>query len=709
MTQNPDKNTHTAETQQQRWIKYGSNVALSVVVVVLLAAAITWIAQSRGSRVDTTTGRVNSLKPQTINILKDNSAKTKLVALYAEKDANNKPNVNRQPVIDLLEEYHRKGKNVEVEVIDPVNSPSKVDGLITEVTDKYGGEVRKYKDVIDVFTSTYKQIKEASTQQLKEIEQRGLDKVKEDQLPESISLALLTVKELPKFLEQSKESIEKKSRQKPPDYKGAASSIEQNMEVFSQMAEKILQDFDKAKADQKIPENIRKYMADSTPAYTQIKKSADDLLKQVKGLGELKLDDLRQSLRSQDSILVMGEKDMRVIPRDQVWQYDQREARQLPPGQELKPRFAGEQQVSTAILALKQEKKPKVAFIRMGGPPLTTPGFPPFQRGGPMSSVAQRLRDYNFDVLEKDLSGMWAMQSQMSGQPPAPEATDEQLKDAIWIVLMFPLSQQGPMQPPADFKRVSDHLAHGGSALLMFNAQTDNFKDTLANWGIEVNTNAVAAHEPINVSGGRENSDVLSQAAQYPFIFNIENYGDHMLTKPLRSMPGFFVPFELVKTTAAKDVTVTPIIPIPNQPTSWGETDLAALNEGKAVFDKDKDVEGPLFGGAVAERKDGGRVVVIACPTFAFDDWVTRPDPTLYRQGIYASRYPANAELFANSVFWLSKMEPMIAISPAAMEVSRISSMSDGALKAWRIGGLLVGLPALVIVAGGFVYFARRD
>ncbi len=701
------------ETQHQRWIKYGSNVILSAIVVILLAAAVTYIAQWKGGRIDTTVGRVNSLKPQSINILNQNPQKTKLVALYQQnvlEDGKEIPNPHRQPVLDLLEAYQGAAKNVEFEAIDPVKSPSKVDGLIAEVTEKYGGEVQKYKDAIGAFFKTYDQIRNTTSQQLTEIQNRKIDKIGDDQLPESVSLALLTVKELPKFLSNSKESIEKRTQQKPPDYKGAAGSIEQNMEVFSQMAEKILQDFTKGKSDPKVPENIRKYMVDSTPAYTQIKKTADDLLKQTKALGELKLDDLRQSLRAQDSILVMGEKDMRVIPSNQVWQIDSREARQMPPGQEIKPRFAGEQQISTAILSLRQDKKPKVAFIRAGGPPLGAEGFPPFQRGGPMSSMASRLRQYNFEVLEKDLSGMWAIQSQMGGgQPPAPEATDEQLKDAIWIVLMFPLSQQGPMQQPPDFKKVGEHLAHGGSALLMFAPKGDNFTEPLKNWGIEVNTNLVAAHEPIKVAEGRESNDMLAQAAQYPFIFNIENYGEHMITKPLRSLAGFFVPFEVVKTTAAKDVTVTPIIPIPNSPKSWGESNLAALDELKAQFESPADVEGPLFGGAAAERKDGGRLVVIGCPSFAFDDWVDRIDPNLWKQGHRVARYPANGELFSNSVFWLARMEPMIAISPSAMEVSRIASMSNGALKAWRIGFLLLGLPALVIVAGGFVYFSRRD
>jgi hypothetical protein len=311
--------------------------------------------------------------------------------------------------------------------------------------------------------------------------------------------------------------------------------------------------------------------------------------------------------------------------------------------------------------------------------------------------------------LEKDLTGMWAMQSQMSGQPSPPDATDEQLKDAVWIVLMFPLSGGGPGTPPPDFKKVADHINAGGAALLMFAPQTDNFESSLKDWGIQVKSELIAAHEPVKQSEGRQ-SEALEDAQRIPFIFDIQDYGDHLITRPLRSLSGFFVPLEVVKTPGATDVKVTPILPIPENPKSWGESTLSDLDSGKAVFEPEKgDIPGPLYGGAVAEKKNGGRLVVIGCPTFAFDQRITVPDPVLLRQNRLVARFPANAELFANSVFWLAKMEPMIAISPAAMEVSRIEPMSDGALKAWRVGALLIGLPGLVILAGAMVYVARRD
>src|SRR5438874_12810398 len=114
---------------------------------------------------------------------------------------------------------------------------------------------------------------------------------------------------------------------------------------------KLLIVFTKGKDDQKLAQAIRAYMAGALPVYEQVKKLADDLVKDSKDLGELKLDDLRRSLNARDTILVIGDADLRVIPRSEVWQEDTRSQRQLPPGQTLRPRFAGEQQISTAILA----------------------------------------------------------------------------------------------------------------------------------------------------------------------------------------------------------------------------------------------------------------------------------------------------------------------------------------------------------------------
>jgi hypothetical protein len=151
---------------------------------------------------------------------------------------------------------------------------------------------------------------------------------------------------------------------------------------------------------------------------------------------------------------------------------------------------------------------------------------------------------------------------------------------------------------------------------------------------------------------------------------------------------------------------------VPASPKSWAESDTETISSGaRPTFDEKADTAGPVFGGAAAEKADGtgGRLVVLGALQFATNDLVSLPDEELLRRGVVVSRFPGNAELVQNSVFWLARQEPMIAISPAAMEVSRIGPIADGKLKALRVGLLLIALPGAVLLAGVMTYFARRD
>ena len=115
----------------------------------------------------------------------------------------------------------------------------------------------------------------------------------------------------------------------------------------------------------------------------------------------------------------------------------------------------------------------------------------------------------------------------------------------------------------------------------------------------------------------------------------------------------------MATTAAAPGVLASPILPLKSSLKTWGESDPAAMETGERVaFDASKgDLEGPLTAGAAAEKQGGGRVVVVGCPRFAFDfPEVTLLDQDLAQQNIRAARFPGNAELFMNSIFWLSKL-----------------------------------------------------
>src|SRR5581483_5142578 len=124
-------------SQKERWVKYGANVALTVIVVIVLAIALSYLARLYDVRRDTTAAGLYSLKPQTQNVLKNLNQKIKLVSLYAAKDDKQKPSTYAGPVKDLLEEYARTSKNIEYQAIDPVTQST--DALVSEAIAKYGG------------------------------------------------------------------------------------------------------------------------------------------------------------------------------------------------------------------------------------------------------------------------------------------------------------------------------------------------------------------------------------------------------------------------------------------------------------------------------------------------------------------------------------------------------------------------------------------
>jgi hypothetical protein len=414
----------------------------------------------------------------------------------------------------------------------------------------------------------------------------------------------------------------------------------------------------------------------------------------------------------------MGENDVKLIDFKDVWKSGESTGLMAAStGTAPRFRFAGEQQLTAAMLALSQPKKTKVAFVRGGGPAKTTAGM--FGQGaeGSYSEIAQRLKSYNFEVLEKDVSGQSQQQAMMGGRPPANEPCDEEIKDAIWVVFSEPqMTQFGPMPggSPELTAKLKQHLDEGGSALVLFELNGDALDSVLKDWGVSVRTNLVAVHQPVVVPGARSD-DFIEDARRQPPIFVINDYGGpHPITDALQSLDAALVPMLPVDAPGAAGVQVTRLIPIPTEPKSWAESDIQSLQGrggGKVTFDPTTDVAGPLYAGAAAERKDkGGRLVVVGCARFPANFLVTLPDQKVYeRTGREVARFPGNGELFTNSIFWLAKMDKMIARSPSAMDTPRIQPISNGMLMFWRVGVLLIGLPLLALASGLIVWQARRD
>jgi hypothetical protein len=731
-----------AEDQSSRWLKYGSNTVLVSVVVVALAVLLVYLAERKDHRTDTTASSLYSLKPQTVKLIEGNKQHITITSFYskakpgqaaygtgdeaADADSATLLATQADHVADVLAEYAAQGKDITVENIDPKLNPNKADALIAQVTEQYGGEVGKYKEFTAGLNAKYDAIGKAADAQLAKIKQLPLDSVQSEELAQTLNLAILSVQDIPTGLKHTEETYQRYLHQKPPDYKGITDTVSENMTTLSTVLAKVIEDFGKAKDDKSTPPAIRQYMVDSAPAYAAMKKQADDLIAQIKGLGELKLDTIREAIHQDNAILVRGDKDWKVIRYDQVWKADTRDARSAAADAPVHPRFTGEQAITTAILALNQPVKMKMCFVRAGGEPLAA-------SGGMFSSLADRLRDYNFEITDKDLTGQYQMQAMQQQQPAPPEPSDADIDDAVWVVSTLVPQQQNPMMggpPPSIAAKVAEHLAHGhhwadgkrvdgGCAMVLGFPRGDTMADALTPFGLSLRTDAIAVHAQINTDAGAADAgDTLNAVEKYPPIFGITDWGKSPITDSLNGLPGVLVaavPVQAVATPGATSHLLIPVPGAPDSPASWGETDLDSINKSPK-FGKD-DMPGPLFAAGESERADGSRLVVAGGESFAGADVpsqyvqniVDLPDPQLAKQHVFAPWFPGNGELFMNASFWLAHEEPMIAISPAAMTVARIGPMTKAKQNFWHVGVLLVGLPGLVLAAGVAAYVSRQS
>jgi hypothetical protein len=534
-----------------------------------------------------------------------------------------------------------------------------------------------------------------------------LQQVTDQDLLATMQEVVVTVKQFPDSLSELQDSLQRPLSQKPPDYKGASDAITEGLGQMSDVLGAVINNFGVLQKRGGVPDTISLYMKATLPDFQKMKDIVDASLAQAKGLGELKLDTLRSALRERNTVLVMGDTEWRAITYEQVWQPPGRMA--VEAGSSERPRFAGEQQITAAILALTSGgKKPKVCFVRAGGAPLTTSES--FMGGpdAPLSDAAARLGLYNYDVTEKDLTGAFAQQS--GGTEPS----DDDIKDATWVVWGFSSGQQSQFGPPPSIgPQVADHLKQGGSAVILTGYKQDAMAEALGDWGIEVNTNAIIVHQKAEPNGA-DSSDLLQQALGKPYIFALTQYGNHPLAKPLTSLDSVFVPMAPVVIHPTTGYQATPLLPIPTAPEalpSWASTtfDPNGSTGDDVTYDPKSDISGPLYGGAAVEKNGGGRVVVFAAGAFPINDYLRLTSDVFDRSAAPVVLFPGNGELFTNSVFWASRQDTLIDISPAAMDIGRIGAISAGMQKFWRVGVLMVGLPGLVLLTGAGVYIKRRD
>jgi hypothetical protein len=440
--------------------------------------------------------------------------------------------------------------------------------------------------------------------------------------------------------------------------------------------------------DLKTPVQITVFMTAGTPLYPEV----DDLLKRYRAKSPMisveTLDPTRNLARSKTFVEEMGLRDFavvfragekkKIVSKDRIVEYDY--SRAMMGGEPSVKNFRGEQEFTSAILAVTQGKVPKVVFTSGHG---ERKFDAPRERDG-FSEVAESLKADNCTVES------WAS----LGAGAVPEGAD--------LVVVA-----GPRSPFTEAERevLKKYLDAGGRALLFLDVEfSPGAGGALSDFGLAPLLSSMGLTLDSDVVVDPKNA-LPMMGAETVFA---KSYRAHPVTKLLTGMP---VVFPLARSVSVSKAPVpgwkaTPLVE--TSADGWGETNLKDLEKSGQPKKDDKDIAGPVSLAAAVEQDDApgalaeggakpaevakkkGRVVV-----FGDADWASNA-------GIANA---ANRLLLSSAANWALERESLVAIPPkTADQVAVTLTRRD----IGQVAFVVMLLLPLAAVAMGIAIWARR-
>jgi len=758
---NAPAGTEGGMTQRRRWIVFGSNVAVAIVLAVAAAAVVVWLSGTllKGrARGDWTAGGRFSLSPRTKAVLGDLAVDIRVAFVcpnpadyqYISEEAYRRDLTEYERVRDLLEAYDVASGRVSLKYVDPLN-PVQAEAYLNELRESFKegfdrkqkllGEFAAFRDEVDAFVE-------------KEIEAiKGFAKISPRPAPALLQsltsaanelLGLSRKAQLKMFSQMLGQDLapgdEKATLE---DAKTLTANVRDGFKEYAAFYTRVLEAGKAGELGGAVPAEIAPFLETSAQRYDPLRLKADALNQRLSSRADEKFDDIEQRLQSRGKcVVVQGPGDVQILSPDDMWV-------QRPGDEEAGGRtegvFSGERAFNAALLGVTSQDKPAVIFCTFAGQAT--------QWNGPYAQVAERLRSMNFLVEDWDLM--------RSPEPPRPE----HMSQAIYVVVPPPqMNPQQPMPPatPESYQAVIDLVKGGAPAILlgepggMF-APKVPYADLFDLFGVNARLEAVAVQRFVEDSStGRERAFPRLEITSYP--------AGHPISKPMGGLPTMMFtasPLEIRK-DLPPGVTAVPIVEMPGGPDTWADTVAFLAMRGEAKFDPADDLVGPLPLAVAATRllpretpktdvpkqeepkpdaapaekqgadatapdaKDASPKTPDAKPaeTKAVEPVTPASKPleqrvvlfgdadfisdrvAFYRDPFGREAFPGDVELFINCLLWVAKADNLIATSPEALLARRI-----GDLGGWGLPiqiAVVGGLPAAVLVIGLIVHVIRR-
>lgn len=697
------------QSQARRRTTYGINVTVAIVAAIALTVLVNWLVYRKAWKLDLSAGRKYTLSAQTLNVLRDLNGEHQIVTLFGEDDRTSSEITQRlQSARDLVDEYARYSSNVHAQHINVTANPQGYETFLAGLHDRYTEKLAPVRDAIEQAQRTIDQVRGDVTGHLgplkEAIDNPAFTDTNAKRQIEAVASAFASLG--PK-LEDAQKTITEAMRHTLPHYSGARNNLTMNLtELSTNLYGIAIERFERIARSNEVPSAVKETLLASIESFKLTMGKIQDAVTRLQSVPmDPMYDRLRLDVNRPDPIVLVGPREVRVLALHEMF-------RQPPPQRreedaETEPDFQGEERLTGALVSMTLENPPLVVFV-------TDSALLPLSSRGAdamilYTDVAQRLENMNFEVTEWSPAGGRNPMGQP--RPATPPPTPKTGQKAIWVVL--PATPVDPRNPMAAGYRdqVAAHLKKrmeaGDAIFFMFGynhmapfGEVDPVAELLQPFGVTPQLDRVVFREI-----------ALPNRPPAPVgQFIIDSWGGGLpIGGAIDGMPGTFVQVSpLVVGKAQRDDVTTHILATAR---AGNDRMWAATEVGSTELKYDEATAADHFHIAAAIEAKDQRFVVVSDPVFASNFFTTNADARLSRGGVglapfFGAAYPGNAELFINSVFWLSDLDVLIAASARTQDVRRIRIEPDSV--PWLSRSLMAGMPLGTLVIGLAVWRVRR-
>lgn len=702
MGSKPTTPTPTPDTHAVRRMKFGLNITAQVILAIGIVIVVNLIASWQYLRLDLTQDRSYSLSAQSKTVLSKLDGEFKLFTLLPNEleVTSEQASLVYRRVRDLVDEYARYGENVTAEHLDARGDIFKAESLNAAIADAFNDELAPSIEAIKQGRDALGEIDELNDK-LIAVMTSGLDTestAAPSPAQELYQLAATRCKQIKETAEQAGQQTDELLDQVLVNYAGIKEQLQAVLTDYDTVLGVISQRADQLVRSDQIGNADKERLLELAELCQQAQANlAEPLEKMDAAEPSPRYNQALFGLTSGSSVVVLGEDRVKVLPVSEMYREDTRDLEETGRAQ---PQYLVEEKLTGALLSMTMDQPPLVVFVLSGSGPA-------LGEQGQFNVVAQRLENADFQVTQWNPAGQMSAMGQPT--PPQPQPQAEPGQKTVWIVMPTLGSQMNnpmmmaanPRQQIADL--LTERLPQGDAALLLLPVDpsaavgiANPITDLLNTWGITPQLDRLILQEV-----QQDNRRTATTAE-----FSIEDWsGDLPVTASLNGMRGYISVACPIITGETEGTTHHSLLTIEGG-RIWAQSDLTSPDVVQNAKYSEA-ASAPSFDVIVASETEGQRLVTSGNYAWASDALTTYGLLGPGTAELTGAAFPANSELFVNSVFWLAGLEDLIAASPRSQDVPRINPMSDDALGWYRIV-LLVGIPAVVVALGLTVWWRRQ-